>query len=210
VISRERIDASDPSPDVIELARSALAGGGIVAYPTDTFYGLAVDPRMAEAVARLFDAKGRVPGLALPLIAADVGQVEQSLGRLSTGERALAAGCWPGPLTLVIRTAATLAPPVLAADGTVAVRVPDQAVARAFARALGFPITATSANRSGSPASSTADEVARALGGTLSLILDGGSTRGGPPSTIVRVDERGPRVLRPGAVPLARVLELLQ
>jgi L-threonylcarbamoyladenylate synthase len=206
----KRIDASAPSPAVIRLALSALADGGIVAYPTDTFYGLAVDPRMGEAVARLFDVKGRAPGLALPLIAADLEQVEHGLGRLSARERALAAGCWPGPLTMVIGTQAPLAPPVRAADGSVAVRVPDEAVARALARALGFPITATSANRSGSPPSATADEVARALGGTLSVILDAGATRGGSPSTIVRLDESGPRLLRPGAVPFARVLELLQ
>jgi len=182
----------------------------VVAYPTDTLYGLAVDPRRADAVARVYALKARTPGRALPLVAADLAQVVATLGPLGEAERRLAEACWPGPLTLVVRGPATLAPDVMGADGTIAVRVPAHRVACALARAVGHPVTATSANRSGRAAHATPDEVTAALGESVALLVDAGPTPGGAPSTIVRVEASGPRLLRAGAIPFARVLELLQ
>jgi L-threonylcarbamoyladenylate synthase len=204
------VDPHAPDPAAIRLAADAVRDGRVVAYPTDTLYGLAVDPRRADAVARVFALKARAPDRALSLIAADVAQVEATLGPLGETERRLADACWPGPLTLVIRGPVTLAQEVTGADGTIAVRVPAHGVARALARAVAHPVTATSANRSGRDAHATPDEVAAALGDSIALLLDAGPTPGGPPSTIVGVNEGGARLLRAGAIPFARVLELLQ
>ncbi|MBI2222074.1 MAG: Sua5/YciO/YrdC/YwlC family protein, partial [Acidobacteria bacterium] len=122
----------------------------------------------------------------------------------------LAAQFWPGPLTLVAAAAAELAGGVAAADGTVAVRVPDHAVARALARGFGFPVTATGANRSGEPPASRAGEVRAALGDAVAVLIDAGEAPGGPPSTIVDVTQQLPRLVRAGAVAWDRVLESLK
>lgn len=204
------VDPLAPDPAAIRAAADAILDGRVVAYPTDTLYGLAVDPRRADAVARVYALKARTADRALPLIAADVAQIAATLGPLGEAERRLADACWPGPLTLVIRTRARLAPEVTGPEATIAVRVPAHAVARALARAVGHPVTATSANRSGGEAHATPDEVAAVLAGDIALLVDAGPTPGGPPSTIVSVEASGPRLLRAGAIPFTRVLELLQ
>jgi L-threonylcarbamoyladenylate synthase len=204
------VDPEAPDEQLIREAVARLAAGEIVAYPTDTLYGLAVDPRDARAVRRLYEAKGRPPALAIPLVAADLDQVLAHVGRLAPEARRLAERFWPGPLSLVIEARGRFAAGVLAPDGTVAVRVPAHAVARAIARTAGHPITATSANRSGAPPAATPDAVAAALGDRVGLIVDGGAAPGGPPSTMVRVVAGRVELVREGAVPWARVLEWLQ
>jgi L-threonylcarbamoyladenylate synthase len=151
-------------------------------------------------VARVFEVKGRPAARALPLMAYDIAQVTASLGRLTPiGER-LAAAYWPGPLTLLVAAPSALAPDVSGGTGKIGVRVPDDAVARAVCRAVGRPLTATSANISGQPATADPDEVERALGARIDLLLDGGPTRGGAPSTIVDVTEAAPRMVRAGVI----------
>jgi L-threonylcarbamoyladenylate synthase len=190
-------------------ALDALRAGCVVAYPTDTLYGLAVDPRRREAVDALFRIKGRPAGWALPLIAADLAQVT-AVSRLSSSGERLAARFWPGPLTLVMRAIATLARGVAAEDGTVAVRVPAHDVARALAAGFGFPLTATSANRSGELPAENAADIRASLGDDISVLVDAGRVRGGAPSTIVDVTTDAPRLVREGVVPWSRVLESLQ
>jgi L-threonylcarbamoyladenylate synthase len=189
---------------------SLLRAGAIVAFPTDTLYGLAVDPRNTTAVAELFSAKGRAAAEAVPLIACDVEQVERQAGRLSPLARRLADRFWPGPLSLVIPADDALAPAVHAYSGRVAVRVPAHPVAVRLARMAGFPLTATSANRSGEPAATTPDEVAKMLADRIAAVLDAGPTRGGAPSTIVDVTGTVPRLVREGATPWWRVLKFLE
>jgi L-threonylcarbamoyladenylate synthase len=203
-----RVDPNAPDPAVIDEAAQMIRDGLVVAYPTDTVYGLAVDPRNARAVRRLFVLKGRPESSALTLIAADVGQVWTVAERTPHGER-LAALWWPGPLTVVLRAKPVLARETLAGGATVGVRVPDHAVAIAIARATAFCVTATSANASGAAAASAADAVLSALPG-VDAIIDAGSARGGAASTIV--DASGPDVtlLRDGAVPWERVLKSLR
>ena len=200
------VDRLAPDPDAVRRAARLLAEGGIVAYPTDTLYGLAVDPRRADAVERLFGAKGRPAAMAVPLIAADSEQIARHAGRLTPLARTLAGHFWPGPLTLVVAASAALTPRLLAGGATVAVRVPDHAVARALAATLGHPVTATSANRSGAPPATTAAAAAAAVGSELACVLDAGPAEVTTPSTIV--DARGPApvLLRPGAVAWDRVL----
>ena len=202
-----QVDPHDPDPAVIRQAGDLIRAGLVVAYPTDTLYGLAVDPRNAAAVRRRFDLKGRPESSALTLIAADVAQV-RAAGDMTEAAERLAARWWPGPLTIAIRARAVIAAETLAGGRTVAVRVPDHRVASALARDAGFCVTATSANRSGAPAASAPKEVADALA-DVDAILDAGPARGGLPSTIVDASARAVTLVRAGAVPWDRVLRSL-
>ena len=192
----------------VDVAVDALRRGAVVAFPTDTLYGLAVDPRDAAAVERLFTLKGRPAGMAVPLVAADAAQAELA-GIFGSAERRLAAAFWPGALSIVVPARATLAAAVLGGGSTVAVRVPDHALARALAGGLGACVTATSANRSGRPPARSADDVDAALGAAVDVLLEG-EAPGGPPSTIVRVEEGVPVCVRAGAVAWERVLRSLE
>ena len=206
---RQAISSDVAQSAAIAQAVEILRRGGVVAYPTDTLYGLAVEPRRAAAVAKLFAIKGREAQVALPLIAADMQQVE-TVGELGEIERRLARAFWPGPLTLVLAARRELTAAALGGGHTVAVRVPAHTVARALAHAFGFAITATSANVSGAPATANPDDVHASFGDRLDLLLDGGRAPGGPPSTIVRIDRGGPSLVRAGAIAWDRVLESLQ
>jgi L-threonylcarbamoyladenylate synthase len=195
---------------VLAEAAAHLAAGRVVAFPTETFYGLAADPRDAAGVAAVYAIKGRTFTEALPLIAAGREIVEGLVGGLSADARRLADRFWPGPLTLVLPLpGGALVPAVSAGRATIAVRVSDHPVARALAAAAGGLITSTSANRSGEPPATTATGAA-ALGDGLALTLDGGPAPGWQPSTIVDVTGPAVRLLRAGRVPFDRVLESLQ
>lgn len=200
---RLRVDPAAPDAVALESAAAAIGAGGVVILPTDTLYGLAVDPFNPSAVQRILALKGRVAGQALPLIAADLAQATECIGRFPPMARALAARFWPGPLTLLLAAPDTLAPGVTAGTGRVGVRVPSHAVALSLCRVCHGPLTATSANLSGRPASADPDEVMAALSAASSkidILLDAGLTPGGPPSTIVDVTGDEPRLVRTGAI----------
>ena len=203
------VDPHAPSPALMIQAAGILAAGGLIAFPTDTVYGLAADPRQEEAVERLYEAKGRDPGMAIPLIA---GSLEQALAAAHMGgpEQRLAMAFWPGPLSLVVPASPAIVATMRGPGGTVALRVPDHAVARALALALGFPITATSANLSGDPPAASAGSLTPALVARLDAIVDAGAAPGGPPSTIVELTPDGPRLVRAGAIAWERVLTFLE
>ena len=194
------VDPRRPLVAALEEAAQVIRGGGVVAMPTDTLYGLAVDPFRVDAVAQVFAVKGRSAERALPLVAADVEQVIEWIGPLPALARRLAAQFWPGPLTLIVHAPAALASGVTGGTGTVGVRVPAHEVARALCRACGMPLTATSANVSGASPSSSPDDVERTLGDRIDLLIDAGLTLGGPPSTIVDVTAFLPRCVRAGAI----------
>jgi L-threonylcarbamoyladenylate synthase len=199
-VRRVFVDPAAPQRDAIEEAAKWIVNGGVVAIPTDTLYGLAADPFSPAAVARVFAVKGRGGDRALPLIAADFAQAALHLGRLSeTGER-LAQRYWPGPLTLLVAAPRALASDVHGGTGKVGVRVPRDEVARAICRAVGTPITATSANVSGAGATADPGDVERALGSRIDLLVDAGPTPGGPPSTIVDATQTPPALVRAGAI----------
>lgn len=202
------IRADAPEPALLERAADALRAGGLVIYPTDTLYGLAADPRLERSVERLFALKGRPAGQALPLIAADDGQVQEVVVLTPLGRR-MAERFWPGPLTIVGDARPGLADGVDGGTGSLAVRVPAHEVARALAAALGFALTSTSANRSGGRPPVTAREAADALGGEVDVVIDGGPTTGGLPSTIVDSRTVPPRLVRAGAIPFDRILSSL-
>ena len=195
------VDPDSPQRDAIQEAATWIVNGGVVAIPTDTLYGLAADPFSPDAVARVFAVKGRPAERALPLIAADAAQIAAHLGRLPADAARLASRFWPGPLTLLVAAPRALARDVTGGTGTVGVRVPADAVARAICATVGRPITATSANLSGEAATADPGEVERAFGDRIDLLIDTGPTPGGAPSTIVDATGARPALGRAGALP---------
>jgi L-threonylcarbamoyladenylate synthase len=190
-------------------AIAILRNGGVVAYPTDTLYGLAVDPRSTTAVDRLFEIKRREPGRAVPLIAASVEQASEAAVFDERAQR-VAAAFWPGPLAIVLPAREVVRPKIVASDGSVALRVPAHPVSQALAAGFGFCLTATSANLSGEPPTSSPDIVAKTIGHRIDFLIDDGDSPGGPPSTIVDLRGAAPRLVREGAVAWDRVLRSIE
>jgi L-threonylcarbamoyladenylate synthase len=182
-------------------AASVLRRGGIVALPTETFYGLAVDPENQAAVRSLYRIKQRTGDKPLPILVRDRDQVG-GLARppLPATLEALADAFWPGPLTVILAVREGFAPEALAGGSRIAVRVTSHPVARAVIEQVGGPITGTSANRSGRPPCRGAEAVRRDLGDGVDLILDGGESLAGHPSTLLDLTRRPHPILRPGAV----------
>jgi L-threonylcarbamoyladenylate synthase len=189
-------------------AVDVLDAGGIVALPTDTVYGIACRLDAEGGVERLFAAKDRPPDKAIMVLVDDLEQVA-GVVELTPAAQAL-RGLWPGGLTLVLplRAGAPLPPALTAGTATLGVRVPDHPAPRYLARSVG-PIPTTSANPSGGPEARLAAEVLAALGNRVDLVLDGGASPGGIPSTVVDCQAPRPRILRQGAVPAARIAAAL-
>ncbi len=184
----------------LEAAVRLLRGGGVVAIPTDTLYGLAAAASDVGAVERLYRIKGRPAAMAVPLLIADESQLDTYGSCVSDVARALARAFFPGALTLVLPRSGLVPDAVSGGGDTVALRVPDHPVPRRIVRMLGCAITGTSANRSGAESPTTARDVRRQLGSEVDLIVDGGECRGGVASTVVDVTGASPRILRQGAV----------
>ncbi len=190
--------ATDPA--AIEEALSLLRTGRIVAIPTDTVYGLAVDSLNPAAIAALYEAKGRPPQKALPLLMADESQITIVVREFTPFAHDLIAEFMPGALTIVLPAKPHL-PPILTAGGdTVAVRIPDNHIVRQLAAGLGYPLAVSSANRSGDSDSRTAEEVSARVGAYIDLILDGGTTPDKGSSTVLDLTTSPPRVLREGPI----------
>jgi L-threonylcarbamoyladenylate synthase len=205
IVVQEDCDATELQPAV-----DWLRAGGIVAFPTDTFYGLAVDPRSLSAVRALFDLKGRGAQAALPFVAADRRQVERWCGALSPSNARLADRFWPGPLSIVLHAPGTVDREAIGGGDSLAIRVPAARIARVLAEAWGAPLPATSANRSGEPPAASAAALADLASDPRVLVIDGGITPGGLPSTIVDARGASPVRVRDGAIAWSRVLESLQ
>ncbi|MFI0791996.1 L-threonylcarbamoyladenylate synthase [Micromonospora rubida] len=188
-------------------AASVLRAGGLVAFPTETVYGLGADALDARAVARIFEAKQRPSFDPLITHLADAADLAGLVGRVPAAVEALAERFWPGPLTLIVDRPAAIPPIVTSGLETMAVRVPDEPSARALIAAAGVPVAAPSANRFGQLSPTRAEHVVAGLGAAVDVVLDGGPTRCGIESTIV--DARGgrPVVLRLGALPLEALVE---
>jgi len=186
-------------------AARVLTAGGLVAFPTETVYGLGADATNGQAVARLYEAKGRPAFNPLITHVTDLAAA-QALARFDADAERLAAGLWPGPLTLVLPKAAACPVAELATAGldSIAVRMPDHAVARAILTTFGKPVVAPSANHSGHVSPTTAEHVAADLSGRIDLIIDGGATPVGVESTIVACLGE-PTLLRPGGMPRAAI-----
>ena len=190
-------------------AVAVLKGGGLVAYPSDTVYGLGAAASDEQAVARAFAVKGRLFEKALPLLLADVGDMAPLCAKVPAAAKLLAERFWPGPLTLVLRRSPAFQSAALGGGDNVALRVPAHPFLRELIRALGEPITGTSANRSGQPSCRTAQEVQRELGDAVDLIIDGGPSRVGRESTVVDITPDALKMLREGTISRTEIEKVL-
>jgi len=186
----------------VERGISYLREGNIVAFPTDTFYGLGVDIFSKEGIARVFEIKGKEANVALPILLSDTSDLNEMAVDVPGIAWELAERFWPGALTLVLQRPPHI--PALVSGGldTIGVRVPDNPVARALVTEMGNPITGTSANPTGLPPAHTATEVRSLLGDAVDYVLDGGPCPGGQPSTVLDLTGPQPVVLRAGKLPL--------
>jgi len=197
------VDTEQPQEDVLTQACRVLEEHGVVAVPTETFYGLAVSVFDHEACERVFEIKGRPSTKALLCIVSGIEQLERVASEIPALASELSTRFWPGPLTLIVPARAAVA--AASEAGTIAVRVSSLPFARELAAVAG-PLTATSANVSGAPPATTADEIVAQLGDSVDLVLDGGTTSGGLASTIVDVTSGKLELVREGAIAFRDVL----
>jgi len=184
----------------VERAISILKQGGIVAFSTDTVYGLGAASHIGQAVERIYQIKERRRDMALPLLLADISQISEVAHPVPQIAWVLAHTFLPGALTLVLHKSSSVPDTVTAGGETVAVRVPNHPIPRTLVEGVGAPIVGTSANLSGKPSALTAGEVYSQFGNKIDLIIDGGRCLGGKESTIVDVTGETPVVLREGAI----------
>jgi L-threonylcarbamoyladenylate synthase len=201
-----RLDPQDPDPAVIARAADVLRRGGLVAFPTETVYGLGADALCAAAVARIFAAKGRPPTNPLIVHVPDIAAAQQLATDWPQHAGRLAERFWPGPLTLVLPRRPIVPDIVTAGGPTVALRVPAHPVALALLRASRLALAAPSANRSAQLSPTRAEHVS---GGLADLVLDAGPTAGGLESTVLDVTRDPPRLLRPGLVTPAELADVV-
>jgi L-threonylcarbamoyladenylate synthase len=195
--------------DAIREAAAILRRGGLVAFPTETVYGLGADATNDQAVRAMFAAKGRPADHPVIVHVADSAQLDALAAKVPAAARKLAAAFWPGPMTLVLRRSERISPLVTGGLDTVGVRVPGHPVAQALLREFGRPIAAPSANRFGRVSCTRAQHVAEELQDRVELILDGGECPVGLESTIIDVSGGEPAVLRPGAVTAEQIEAVL-
>ncbi len=195
-----KVNPRAPQKRLIQAAAEVLRGGGLVAFPTETVYGLGADALNAGAVESIFRAKGRPwdnPIIVHVAVAADLASLTE---RVPEEARALMDRFWPGPLTLILPKSAGVPGGVTGGLDTVAVRMPRNRIALALIRALGHPVAAPSANLSGRPSGTTAGHVLQDFSGRIDMVLDGGPVSVGVESTVLDLSRRPPAILRPGAV----------
>jgi L-threonylcarbamoyladenylate synthase len=190
---------------ILRAAAEAIRRGGVIAYPTETVYGLGADPFDEGAVRRVFDLKGRGAEKALILLIRGEADLSRVTAEVTETARRLMAAFWPGPLTLVLKASSGLPKALLGNGETVAVRVSSHPVAQMLTDLAGGPVTSTSANRSGQPPARSATEVASIFGEAIDLIVDGGASAGDRPSTVVDVSGATPALIRPGKIEVEAV-----
>jgi L-threonylcarbamoyladenylate synthase len=204
-----RIDASNPEQEIIEIAAKKLQSGGLVAFPTETVYGLGANALSEEAVNRIFSAKGRPASDPVIVHIYALAQLETVVLNTPDLMRKLAALFWPGPLTMVLKRHLNIPANVSAGMDTVAIRMPSHPVALALLRAANTPVAAPSANLFARPSATTAQHVLEDLGGHVDIILDAGPAVIGVESTVLDLTQEPPTVLRPGGIPLEQLRILI-
>jgi L-threonylcarbamoyladenylate synthase len=204
-----RVDPEAPDPAALVPAAECLRRGGLVAFPTETVYGLGVHALDRSAVRRLFEAKGRPANDPLIVHVDDIDRMQPLVSEVPDTARPLAARFWPGPLTIVLRRSERVPDEVTAGLSTVAIRVPAHPVARALLMAAGIPVAAPSANLFSRPSPTRASHVMDDLAGRIDLVVDGGATQVGVESTVLDLSGEVPTILRPGAVSIDMLREIL-
>ena len=196
-----KIDPAHPE-QAFSRCRDVIRAGGVIAYPTDTFYGLGADPGNPSAVRRLFEIKSRQSDQPVLLLIPDADAVRAWAVEVTACADDLMRRFWPGPLTLVFKARPTVMRELTGGTNSIGLRVPGAAITRELVGFLGSALTGTSANISGEPSPRTATEAAASIGSMVDLILDGGMTAGGKPSTVLDVRGKEPVIIREGALML--------
>lgn len=199
------VDPERPAPSVLREAAGIIRDGGLVAFPTETVYGLGADGTNPAAIRRVYEAKGREETKPILVLVSHRKDLARLVRCIPTGVHAVMDACWPGPLTLVFPALDSVPRELLGGGATIGVRHSGAAIAGALCRTLGGPVTAPSANRSGEPEPLTAEDVADQLGDRVDLVLDGGRSPSDQPSTVVDVSTGTPRLIRAGCTPFDRV-----
>lgn len=194
---------------LLNQAIATLKDGGVVAFPTDTVYGVGVDPFQPEAVRRLYQIKGRPIDKPIPILVGSLGDVERVAQNLPTTFSQLAKQFWPGGLTLIVEARA-LPPEITAGGDTVGVRMPDHPLALGLLRRFGGAIATTSANRSDEPPATSAEEVRSELGKLVNVILDGGQTASRIASTVLDLSVSPSQIRRQGGISMAQLAPFLR
>lgn len=200
-----RVDASRPEPEAVAEAAEIIRQGGVVAFPTETVYGLGANATDATAVAKIYKAKGRPSDNPLIVHVADREQLISVAGAVPAAAERLIEKFWPGPITLVLPKRPVIPEAVTCGLSTVGVRMPNHPVALALIRAAGVPLAAPSANQSGRPSPTVAEHVLEDLAGRIPLVLDGGETGLGLESTVIDMTVDPPVLLRPGGITLEQI-----
>ncbi len=199
-----KVNPLDPEGRLIQEAAHILENGGVICYPTETVYGLGADAYNEEALERLFKIKGRETGKPISILIGNMEMLEEVTAQIPSVAMGLIRGHWPGPLTIIFEASKTCPPTLTGDSGKIGVRISPHPIARKMLEAFRKPITSTSANLSGMPSLSDANEVYRVFRGKIDLILDVGKTQGEGErvSTVVDVTVSPPRVVREGLIRL--------
>jgi len=197
------IDPASPDLSLVEKAADIMRHGGVIAYPTETFYGLGCDTTHKKAIEHLFSIKGRSVAKPVPLIIGSHGDLAKYVRSIPRAAQHLIGRYWPGALTIIFEKAPFLSEALTAGTEKIAIRLSSNPIAVSLARALSGAVTATSANLSNERECTTADEVMKSLGGRINAIIDGGTTPGGAGSTIVDVTVSPPAIVRQGMITLS-------
>jgi L-threonylcarbamoyladenylate synthase len=205
-----KINPQQPEDALIRKAVLILQAGGVVAFPTETFYGLAVDATNGDAIERIFQIKGRAFRSAIALIAGSKNGISGLVTDIPATAQRLMQAFWPGPLTLLFAASPQISPRLAAGTGRIGIRVSSHPIADNLANRLGGPITATSANLSGAPECLTAGEVLATFGNRIDLIIDGGPASGGKGSTFIDITVDPPACLREGPISLSLIQDSLK
>lgn len=206
-----KVDQTNPDPSVVEQIARLLKSGAVIAFPTDTFYGLGADIYNETAIKKIFDIKGRGHDKPILILISE----NEYLKPLLSVESMSASACklidkfWPGPLTIVFKTSVSIPDILTGTTGKIGIRLPDHNFCRSLVAKLGGPVTATSANISGMPSLYDPAEVLKAIGDRIDALVDGGFSKGGSESTVVDVTGAEPVVLREGAIPASIIKEIL-
>jgi L-threonylcarbamoyladenylate synthase len=204
-----KIDPGKPESERIDEAVAILKSGGVIAFPTETFYGLGADARNEAAIEMIFGVKGRGFSNAILVVLGNPEHIVVFAEDIPAQARALMKRFWPGPVTILFRASAAVSPKLTAGSGKIGIRLTSHPIARELSRRLGGPLTATSANLSGAPECSSAEEVLAQLEGRIDGLVDGGPTPGGKGSTIVDATVSPAKVLREGVIPASLIQDTL-
>jgi L-threonylcarbamoyladenylate synthase len=199
------IDPNQPQQHLLQEAVDIILGGGLIAFPTDTTYGLGVNPFDDKAVKRVFELKQRDPKKALIILISDKQQIDQLAVDISPTALKLIEQFWPGPLTLIFKTSAEIASFKIGESSKIGIRLPQSPIAQALIQLAKIPVTASSANPSGQPSSLTAQQVLHYFGKQVDFVIDGGPASSQRESTVLDVTTDPPKLIRAGAISLERI-----